>query len=83
MESEEKYHSSNYEFLVFMWAIYEQFRDYLFYVPEFHVYTDCSPLTYIKASSKVNATGQSWINELANFNFSLHYKPGTQNVAAY
>ena len=30
----------------------------------------------------MNATGQRWINELANFNFSIHYKPGEQNVVA-
>ena len=54
----------------------------LFYAPEFHVYTDYNPLTYIKTSSKVNATGQRWINELPNFNFSIHYKPGEQNVVA-
>ena len=28
----------------------------------------------------MNATGQRWINELANFNFSIYYKPGVQNV---
>ena len=32
----------------------------------------------------MNATGQCWINELANFNFnfSFHYKPGAQNIVA-
>ena len=30
----------------------------------------------------MNATGQRWINELANFNFSIHYKSGVQNVVA-
>ena len=72
MGSAEKYHSSKFD----------HFRDYLFYAPEFHVYTDYNPLTYIKTSSKVNATGQRWINEPANFNFSIHYKPGVQNVVA-
>ena len=79
--SEEKYHSSKLEFLALKWTVCDHFRDYLFYAPEFHVYTDYNPLTYIKTSSKVNATGQRWINELANFNFSIHYKPGEQNVA--
>ena len=54
----------------------------MFYAPEFHVYTDYNALTYIKTSSKVNDTGQRWINELANFNFSIHHKPGVENVVA-
>ena len=33
-------------------------------------------------SVKVSATGQRWVNELSNFNFSIHYKPGTENVVA-
>ena len=59
LESEDKYHSSKLEFLALKWAICDHFKDYLFYPPEFHVYTDCNPLAYIKTSSKVNATGQS------------------------
>ena len=62
--SEEKYHSSKLEFLALKWTTCYHVRDYLFYAPEFHVYTDFNPLTYIKTSSKVNATGQRWINEL-------------------
>ena len=40
------------------------------------VFTDFNPLEYIKTSCKVNAKGQHWVNELASFNFSIHYKPG-------
>ena len=82
MGSEEKYHSSKFEFLALKWAICDHFRDYLLYAPESHVYTDYNPLTYIETSSKVNATGQRWINELANFKFSIYYKPRLQNVVA-
>ena len=60
----------------------EHFRDYLFYVPRFDVYTDYNPLTYIKSSCKVNASGQRWINELTDFNFTVHYKPSVENVVA-
>ena len=51
----------------------------MFYSPYFEVYTDFNPLTYIKTSCKVNATGQRWVNELASFNVFIHYKPGAQN----
>ena len=37
-------------------------------------------MTYLLA--KVNVTGQWWVNELSNFNFSIYYKPGIENVAA-
>ena len=60
----------------------EHFRDYLFYVPHFDVYADYSPLTYLKSSCKVNATGQRWISELTDFIFTVHYKPGVENVVA-
>ena len=77
-----KYHSSKLEFLALKWAVCEHFRDYLFYVPRFDVYTDYNPLTYIKISCKVTATGQMGINELNVFNFTVHYKPGVANIVA-
>ena len=78
--SEEKYHSSKLELLALKCTICDHFRDYLFYAPEFHVCTDYNLLTYIKTSSKVN--GHRWINEPANFNFSIQYKSGVQNLVA-
>ena len=80
--AEEKYHSSKLEFLSLKWALCDHFKDYLYYADHFNIYTDYNPLTYLKTSCKVNATGQRWINELSNFNFTVHYKPGTQNVVA-
>ena len=77
-----KYHSSKLEFLALKWAVCEHFRDYLVCVPHFDVHTDYNPLTYIKNSCKVNATGERWINELTDFNFPVHYKPGVENVVA-
>ena len=74
--SEERYHSSKLEFLALKWAICDHFKDYLFYSPHFEVYIDFNPLTYIKTTSKVNATGQRWVNESASFNCSVDYKPG-------
>ena len=80
--SEEKHHSSKLQFLALKWAICDHFKDYLFYSPHFEVYTDFNPLTYMKTSSKVHTTGQSWVNQLANVNFYIHYKPGVQNHVA-
>ena len=77
-----KYHSSKLEFLALKWAVCEHFRDYLFYAPHFDVYTDCNPSTYIKSSCKVNATGHRWINKLTDFDFTVHYKLGVENIVA-
>ena len=54
--SESKYHSSKLEFLALKWAVVDQFRGYLQYKP-FHVKTDNNPLTYVKTSPNLNATG--------------------------
>ena len=56
-KAEQGYHSSKLEFLSLKWAVCEQFRDYLLYAKEVHVYTDNNPLLYI-LSAKLNATGQ-------------------------
>ena len=75
-------HSGKLEFLALKWAICEQFRDYLYYSPSFVVYTDNNPLTYVLSSAKLNATGLRWIGELADFNFTIRYRPGKTNVEA-
>ena len=53
------------------------------FTPRILKYTDFNPLTYIKTSCKVNAIGQRWVNELASFSFSVHYKPGAQNHVVF
>ena len=73
-----KIHIFKSEFLALKWAICGHFKYCLFYFPYFEVY----PPTYIKTSYKVNTTSQQWMNELASFNFSIHYKPGVQNHVA-
>merc|ERR1712074_75176 len=44
--------------------------------------TDNNPLTYIHKSLKVDATSQRWLAALGEYDFSIHYKPGTTNVDA-
>ncbi|CAB4040754.1 Hypothetical predicted protein [Paramuricea clavata] len=75
-------HSGKLEFLALKWAITEQFKDYLYYAPQFTVYTDNNPLTYVLTSAKLNATGLRWIGELADYNFNIRYRPGKANVDA-
>ena len=80
--AEGKYCSSKSEFLALQWAICNHFNEYLYYAKHFDVLTDFNPLTYLETSCKLNATGQRWINELANYQFSIHYKTGIENPVA-
>ena len=76
--SERNYHlhSGKLEFLELKWAITEQFRDYVYYAPTFFVYTDNNSLTYALRKAKLNATGLSWVGELADYSFEIQYKSG-------
>ena len=80
--SERNYHSSKLEFLSLKWSITEAFRDYLYHAESFRVFTDNNPLTYILTAPKLDATGQRWVAELADYNFDIKYKPGKQNIEA-
>ena len=79
--SEKNYylHSGKLEFLALKWAVTEKFRYYLCCAPEFTVYSDNNPLTYVLSTAKLNATGHRWVSELADFNFTIHYRPGKEN----
>ncbi len=74
-----KLHSGKLEFLALKWAITERFRDYLFHAPHFTVYSNNNPLTYVTRSAKLNTTGHRWVAELADYRFTLKYRPGTAN----
>ena len=73
-------HSGKLEFLAMKWAITEKFHDYLYYASSFTVYSDCNPLSYLMSSAKLNATTIRWVGELANYNFTIKYRPGKQSV---
>lgn len=75
-------HSGKLEFLALKWSICERFRDYLYYAPHFVVYTDNNPLTYVLTTAKLNATGHRWVGELADFSFTIRYRPGKRNADA-
>ena len=83
-EAEKNYHmhSGKLEFLGLKWAVTERFADYLRYGPPFVVYTDNNPLTYVLTSAKLNAVGMRWVNDLADYHFTIKYRPGKENVDA-
>ncbi len=47
-------------------------------MPHFTVYSDNNPLTYVM-TAKLNAAGQRWVSELADYRFTMKYRPGTAN----
>ena len=75
-------HSRKLEFLALKWAICEHFGDYLYHASDFTVYTDNNPLTYVLTTAKLNATGHRWVSELADFSFTIKYRPGHSNKDA-
>ena len=80
--AERRYHAGKLEFLALKWAVCEHFRDILYYAPNFTIYTDNNPLTYILSTAKLNATGHRWVSELADFTFDIKYRPGRNNQDA-
>ena len=79
--SEKKYPAHKLEFLALKWAVTEKFHDYLC-GSTFTVVTDNNPLTYVLTSAKLDATGHRWVAALANYNFTLSYRPGKLNADA-
>ena len=75
-------HSGKLEFLALKWAITKRFSDYLKHGPPFQVFTDNNPLTYVLTSAKLNATGLRWVADLAEYQFSIKYRPGKLNADA-
>ena len=75
-------HSGKLEFLALKWAVCQYFRDYLYYAPHFVIYTDNKPLTYVLTTAKLNAAGHHWVSELADFSFTIKYRPGHSNKDA-
>ena len=79
-KSETNYARHKLEFLALKWAVTEKFKEYLYGSNVFEAYTNNNPLTYILTSAKLDACGQRWVAELANYNFNLHYKEQVYQV---
>ena len=80
-KTEKNYDAHKLEFLALKWSVTECFHEYL-YGGEFNVYTDNNPLSYVLTTAKLDATGQQWIANLANYNFKIFYRSGKLNVDA-
>ena len=77
--SEVNYHSGKLEFLAMKWSVCDAFKCYLSYADMFKVFTDNNPLLYVMTKPKTDVTMQRWVSELAEFNFTIHYRAGKVN----
>lgn len=68
-----------FEFLGLKLAVIKRFHDNLFHAHHFSVYSDNNLLTYVTKSGKLNATGQHWGAELADYGFTLKYRSRSAN----
>ena len=80
-KTKRNYPAHKLEFWALKWAVMEKFHDYL-YGNSFSVITDNNPLTYVLRNAKLDATGHRWVAQLANYNFTLSYSPGSSNHVA-
>uniref|UniRef100_A0A3P9NJ42 Gypsy retrotransposon integrase-like protein 1 n=1 Tax=Poecilia reticulata TaxID=8081 RepID=A0A3P9NJ42_POERE len=74
------YSSMKLELVALKWAVTEKFREYLL-GNKCTVFTDNNPLSHL-ATAKLGATEQMWVSELAAFDLTLKYHPGSQNANA-
>ena len=81
-QSEKNYPAHKLEFYALKWAVTDQFKDYLYMAKGTKVLTDNNPLTYVLTTAKLDATGHRWLAAVANFDFTIKYKPGHTNQDA-
>lgn len=78
--NDKNYSSFKLELLGLKWAVTEKFKDYL-YGNHVDVYTDNNPLVHLNTAG-LGAVEQRWVAQLANFDFTLKYRPGKDNSNA-
>lgn len=78
--NDQNYSSFKLELLALKWAVTEKFKDYL-YGTDVTVFTDNNPLVHLE-TARLGAVEQRWVAQLANFKYTIKYRPGTQNQNA-
>ena len=80
-KTEKNYSAHKLEFLALKWSVTERFHEYL-YSGNLKSIRDNNPLTYVLTTAKLDAIGQRWIANLANYNFKIFYRCGRSNIDA-
>ena len=78
--AEKNYETSQKELLTIAKSV-EHFKQFL-YGKEFIIRRDHQPLTAIKTKSKHSIRLEKWLNDLADYNFKIEHKKGTDNILA-
>uniref|UniRef100_A0A9J7ZJ87 Gypsy retrotransposon integrase-like protein 1 n=1 Tax=Cyprinus carpio carpio TaxID=630221 RepID=A0A9J7ZJ87_CYPCA len=78
--NDQNYSSFKLELLALKWAITEKFKDYL-WGATINVFTDNSPLVHL-ATANLGAVEQRWVNQLANYKYTIKFRPGRTNKNA-
>lgn len=77
---ERRYSQTEKEALALVWAC-ERFQQYVYGI-EFTLETDHRPLQFIYSKrSKPSARIERWVLRLQSYQFTVEYKPGSQNIA--
>ena len=78
--TQRRYSTIERELSAIRWGI-RAFRAFLFAVP-FVLYTDHKPLLFMHNMAKENSRVMRTMNELAEYDFEIRYRPGKDNQAA-
>ncbi|KAG1933728.1 interleukin-1 receptor accessory protein-like 1-A [Pimephales promelas] len=78
--NDQNYSSFKLELLALKWAITEKFKDYL-WGATIEVFTDNNPLVHL-ATANLGAVEQRWANQLANYRYTIKFRPGRTNQNA-
>lgn len=78
--NDSNYSSFKLELLAMKWAIVEKFKDYL-WGAKVTVITDNNPLVHLQ-TAKLAAVEQRWAAQLANFDYTIKYRPGREHTNA-
>jgi len=75
-----RYSTIERELAAIRWGV-KSFRPFIFGVP-FILYTDHKPLVYLHRMACDNSRLMRTVNELADYDFVIKYRPGAENAAA-
>lgn len=75
-----RYSTTERELTAIRWGL-QIFRSFIYGV-NFILYRDHKPLTYLQNMSIYNSSLMRTLNELAEFDYIIKYRPGTENQAA-
>lgn len=78
--NDQNYSSFKLELLALKWAITEKFKDYL-WGATIEAFTDNSPLVHL-ATANLGAVEQRWVNQLANYRYTIKFRSGRANKNA-